>query len=598
MEYKDFGEKIGGAKKDLWASRGLYVDDLEAMNDRETEKYVKKDNIWKKPDYQALIQSGIPVDVVYFIKTVRDSLNATPRYYRTDGTPEKRKFRQQEYIETIRKIQGKTEKIRTKYEALLAFDDILIQGGYVERKTYGISGATLSATQKGIDNPTVTNRLVSALHFSSEMDYERRIVREAARRQFGAAPAAKNATAKKNGKKRFIPEQLEHVRRTGPDYRNGWDVTGQNYIDAFGFRGGEYGNWMSQDDRRESMNMGYEALKDLAAVLQISEKDISYQGALSIAFGARGSGNAVAHYEPLRKVINLTKMRSAGSLAHEWWHGLDDYLGTLMGANGMLSENSRLYAPFQKLIDTMKYKTASAEQISAQAKSATAMYRANGERLLDSVMWYPLQRLNDGKVIEAYEELKKEFLSGKVGSVEKISAFRKKAAGRVIPKQDRVKLEVYERLLGAENTTSFKPMTQKTDFYRNSIRMGRECQKDGGYWESNTEMTARAFACYVKDRLPFLSDYLAGHADCACTLVAGKSGEMEVLKAFPVGDERQAINNVFDEIFDELKKEGILHFNDHPNYIKRERVQNHPEITMIPDVKYSKQLSFSDLGII
>ena len=35
---------------------------------------------------------------------------------------------------------------------------------------------------------------------------------------------------------------------------------------------------MSQDDRRESMNMGYEALKDLAAVLQISEKDISYQG--------------------------------------------------------------------------------------------------------------------------------------------------------------------------------------------------------------------------------------------------------------------------------------------------------------------------------
>ena len=118
MDYKDFGEKIGGAKKDLWASRGLYADDLVSMNDREAEKYVKKDNIWKKPDYQSLIQSGIPVDVAFFIKVVRDSLNATPRYYRTDVTSEKRKFRQQEYIETIREIQKKAEKIHKKQAKL------------------------------------------------------------------------------------------------------------------------------------------------------------------------------------------------------------------------------------------------------------------------------------------------------------------------------------------------------------------------------------------------------------------------------------------------------------------------------------------------
>ena len=56
--HEDFGEKIGGAKKDLWKDRGLYADDLEAMNEREAEKFVKKDNVWKKPDYNALIQSG------------------------------------------------------------------------------------------------------------------------------------------------------------------------------------------------------------------------------------------------------------------------------------------------------------------------------------------------------------------------------------------------------------------------------------------------------------------------------------------------------------------------------------------------------------
>jgi len=51
--HEDFGEKIGGAKKDLWKDRGLYADDLETMNEREAEKFVKKDNVWKKPDYAA-----------------------------------------------------------------------------------------------------------------------------------------------------------------------------------------------------------------------------------------------------------------------------------------------------------------------------------------------------------------------------------------------------------------------------------------------------------------------------------------------------------------------------------------------------------------
>ena len=83
--HEDFGEKIGGAKKDLWKDRGLYADDLEAMNEREAEKFVKKDNVWKKPDYAVMLEEGIPLGVVYFIKKARDGLNASPQYgYRKD----------------------------------------------------------------------------------------------------------------------------------------------------------------------------------------------------------------------------------------------------------------------------------------------------------------------------------------------------------------------------------------------------------------------------------------------------------------------------------------------------------------------------------
>lgn len=52
---------------------------------------------------------------------------------------------------------------------------------------------------------------------------------------------------------------------------------------------------------------------------------------LAIAFGSRGVGGALAHYEPGRKVLNLTKMRGAGCLAHELGHAFDHYLYNLNG---------------------------------------------------------------------------------------------------------------------------------------------------------------------------------------------------------------------------------------------------------------------------
>lgn len=48
MEIKDFGEKIGGSKKNLWRERTLLIDDLNDMNNAEKQKFITKDNVWKK----------------------------------------------------------------------------------------------------------------------------------------------------------------------------------------------------------------------------------------------------------------------------------------------------------------------------------------------------------------------------------------------------------------------------------------------------------------------------------------------------------------------------------------------------------------------
>lgn len=147
--HEDFGEKIGGAKKDLWKDRGLYADDLEAMNEREAEKFVKKDNVWKKPDYAAMLEEGIPLGVVYFIKKARDGLNASPQYYRTDDTPEKRTARQKEYIKTVRELQTVLSDVRTVVDAVKAYDRFFVDNGYLEKVQGWGSGIHYRATKKG-----------------------------------------------------------------------------------------------------------------------------------------------------------------------------------------------------------------------------------------------------------------------------------------------------------------------------------------------------------------------------------------------------------------------------------------------------------------
>lgn len=119
------------------------------------------------------------------------------------------------------------------------------------------------------------------------------------------------------------------VTRAGPDYRNGRNVTADDFRQSFDFRAVEFGNWNNQVERQEVMNHAYDGLMDLADTLNIPPKAIGLNGDLALAFGARGQGlsSAVAHYERTYGVINLTKMSGAGHLAHEWMHAADHYFG-------------------------------------------------------------------------------------------------------------------------------------------------------------------------------------------------------------------------------------------------------------------------------
>lgn len=148
-------------------------------------------------------------------------------------------------------------------------------------------------------------------------------------------------------KMKYVPNERRESNspRVGEDHRNGANVTPEQFKETFGFRGGQFGNAMPQVERQSNLNETYDALMDLAGVLGIPPKALSLNGELALAFGARGRGgkNApAAHYEPdatgkvsdRTVVINMTRERGAGSLAHEWFHAVDNYFARMRGDKG------------------------------------------------------------------------------------------------------------------------------------------------------------------------------------------------------------------------------------------------------------------------
>lgn len=117
--------------------------------------------------------------------------------------------------------------------------------------------------------------------------------------------------------------------RTGKKHEHG-DITPEMYHKTFGFRGVEFGNWLTGKERQERLNDSYDAFLDLADVMGVDPKALSLGGTLSMRFGSNGRGGknpAAAHFEHGYNAINLTKKNGAGCLAHEWFHAFDYYLG-------------------------------------------------------------------------------------------------------------------------------------------------------------------------------------------------------------------------------------------------------------------------------
>lgn len=128
--------------------------------------------------------------------------------------------------------------------------------------------------------------------------------------------------------------------RVGTDWRKDRNIMPDDFAQAIPFRGVEFGNWVNQTERVNLLNLAYDGFHDLAQLWGITPDACALGGSLSFAFGSRGRAGAMAHYEPDRKVINLTKKNGAGCMAHEWFHAVDNWVMMREGLAGYATEAS------------------------------------------------------------------------------------------------------------------------------------------------------------------------------------------------------------------------------------------------------------------
>ena len=117
-------------------------------------------------------------------------------------------------------------------------------------------------------------------------------------------------------------------------------------------KGIEFGQWVTNEDAYNYLAALVVALDDMAKVLGWS--NIGLDNMVGIAFGARGHGRALAHFEPRSYMINLTRYKrhvtdpftgqviktaktrrfsytgGVGALAHEYGHALDYFFGSFI----------------------------------------------------------------------------------------------------------------------------------------------------------------------------------------------------------------------------------------------------------------------------
>jgi hypothetical protein len=595
---QDAGQKIGGARKDRWKERGLNLDDLDAMTESEGAELATKANVWK-PDYEAMSETSEPVTAA-MVKIIYDQLAAKPK----KNTPEGRR----QYVQMMRIVRdvltgaNSPEAVRNAYQAIrqraglnsiepqaktaarellfsvykgrsdpfvLGGADLmkaknLVAGGFPAkaapwktRLVVGREEGGPGTTERGVElymersaevgTPLTREQILDG--FYRVVTKDNKAVAFAASKADAEAAAAtvyeRDMKGKKDGKPEPVRPNLDELKRENMPRRIDRDVKADDFVNDLGFRGIEFGNWSAQDERQRILNMAYDGLMDLAVIMGVPPKAMSLNGTLGMAFGARGGGRFAAHYEPGKLVINMTKIRGGGSMAHEWAHAMDHYFGELdkadayttqaRGASGWYTEDQYKGVPRKRM-----------ERVGNEWKSVEKM-RLDNLRPEMAAAFDEVMRALFSKQVTKAEMVRSQELD--LERTEALSAKEQDAAMKAMYANmaenkrealDELRADPEDRMYDGRGRSEYANQAQALSG-----------KSENGYWTRPTEMFARAFESWVFDRVTAMgakSDYLVHGVEEDRFAGGAYKGN-----PYPTGEERARINAAFDKLATTIK---------------------------------------------
>ena len=699
---QDFGDTIAGSKKALWRTRGFSIEDLTDMSEKEILTSVKKQVVWKEPNYVEMFNEGCYREDLYFLKLCYNAIGATIPVYLEQSAKESadcfteflqsfsnyilllvRKHTlmyEESVLSYLQKYgyleQGKyrwnyTEKAKYNPAFSKTFDTFLNMciSGIIPKECDRLELRNVLINAQGENEDSIKNR-INVLQYTRlskhnifadcyctgfPLNYNHSLVgihwitgkatdgakmyyvytgsktnrlrieypayieedstthnNKTITRLIADGTITKDFTTavvklkeKKQAQKETLVERAglsnvpkevtrialanTYVLRKAPRLRKGnaqiasllYDENNENKQACFNFRGGEFGNW--QNKRQECLNCAVDAFSDLACItnLPFEAMSVCFTGErnhrLTIAWGSRGGGHASAHYEPDTTVINLTKYRGAGTLAHEWGHALDHALGRwcmrnivqqgtknvqdtfitkLSAIRNYENVEQQLITMFNTLITVMTKKEVQITDNERAIRIQSAI-RSTSDAIKDKLVpvvtrlrhWtVSLDRTGDFIHIKALVD---KVVTGELliaDFVTKVTEFGYDPA---------IKGEVYNFIVQQQkylrDNSKFdivETKTINTNYYTDACYF--DSLRTKSYYSTETELFARAFEAYVEDSLSeqqMCSEYLV-HGTNSKVYAAMYDGH----NPYPCGEERKLINTEIRKILDFVSK--------------------------------------------
>ena len=336
------------------------------------------------------------------------------------------------------------------------------------------------------------------------------------------------------------------IREGGKNYNDLSVSDIQNKLEKeYQFKALQYGNSMPEDERGYHTKWTLESFSDLSEILNIPVEQVTINGKLGMAYGARGkagwgSGGAVAHYEPDTKMINLTRAAGYGSLAHEWGHFMDNILSSNM--RNFMSTEVQLSEPKTVNIKDMKHGSIYER---TNRKGKLERYYYDGKR---AGTRYPFVKLSSGQNEPGANPSYVGFYASEYSVKEPIESNKSANIAKEI-----VDLSIKSMHTQAnEESELFKKENDEL-----SAKWIKEDTINSTYLNKGEEAFARAFEAYVADKLENSgrkNTYLSSVSKTTGKPMSDYHGHL----IYPQGEYRAKISKLFDDLFDELRGSGEL----------------------------------------